>query len=196
MTQGSTFNQEEVSRIANKLISNTFIVKSNKKDTKDYYLAKSHKKSLIEYFRIIDWQIDFDDVNGVIHLFDKTGRNKSRLKKNESVFLLLLRLMHLKKAQELSLLDNVVLTMDELQNEFRVIDLNGDLLKKTELFNLLKKMKRMNIINYKGSGDSIEVIEVYPSIVKALPTDGIKDLSKRLNRYYSDDVEKGEQIDE
>ncbi len=81
--------QKERFRItANKLLNHCFILKK-KEDTKDdYFFVIQNKDFFAEYFELLGYTIIIDETSGVIALNNVFGTGRLRLKKIESIVVL------------------------------------------------------------------------------------------------------------
>ena len=98
-------------------------------------------------------------------------------KKNESLVLLLLRRCYYQKMQEISLLDNITITLEELHDAISETGIVDRRLNKGELKEIFRVLKRYNIIDL--SSNSLEdntIIIIYPTILYVLPIERIEEI--------------------
>ncbi len=177
--------KDEFSRIANKLLSICFLTKKKDENKKDYYFIQQHQTLFSEYFEFINWELEIDEGFGVIHLNNKQDTNRLNFKLNESIILLILRLLFQEKIQELSLSNQVVIRIEEVHNRYDALEIREKKLDKTTIRNAIRLFKRFNLVEPLDSdyalGDTRLII--YPSILLAVKVDDIAKVYDKLNSY-------------
>jgi|SRR5690554_2325434 len=193
----NTTQKNDFSRIANKLLSISFLTKKKEDNKKDYYFIQNHKELFINYFEYINWELEIDDEFGVIHLNNKDNTNRLNFKLNESIILLILRLLFHEKMQELTLTNNVFIRIDEIHERYKALKIREKNIDKTTLRNTLRLFKRYNLIDpIDGDyviGDSRLII--YPTILLAVKVDEIKKVYEKIDTFRKGG-ETYEEIDE
>ena len=181
----NTTQKNEFSRIANKLLSISFLTKKKEDNKKDYYFIQNHKELFINYFAYINWELEIDEEFGVVHLNNKDNINRLNLKLNESIILLILRLLFHEKMQELSLANNVFIKIDEIHERYKALKIRDKMIDKTTLRNTLRLFKRYNLIDpIDGDyvlGDSRLII--YPTILLAVKVDEINKVYEKIDTF-------------
>jgi hypothetical protein len=82
--------QKEKFRIAaNKLLNNCFIIKKKEDTRNDYIFIIQNKELFIEYFDLLGYKIEINDMHGVMELNSINGTGRLRLRKIESIILLI-----------------------------------------------------------------------------------------------------------
>lgn len=178
-------DKDEFARITNKLLSIGFLTRKKEENKKDYYFIENHKDIFVNYFKISGWEMEFDDTYGVIHLVNTFDQNMYQFKLYESIILLILRILFYEKMMELSLADNVMVTIDDLQQRFAALKLRDKPLDKSTLKAALMLFKKSNIIDpIDGDltlGDSRIII--YPTILLAIKVEDIRRVYEKLDTY-------------
>lgn len=176
--------KEEFSRLCNKLLSYNYLCAARAKDQEDYYKIVSELELYISYFALMDYVVEYHQVDKVINLYNQQNYNRYIFKKNESVVLLLLRRFYYQKMQEVSLLDQVTVTMEELHDAIQITGIFDKRLNKGEMKDILRLFKRYHIIDTTGqSDDDQSVIIIYPTILYVLPIQQLEELDNRLQEY-------------
>jgi hypothetical protein len=178
-------DKDEFARITNKLLSIGFLTRKKEENKKDYYFVENHKDIFVNYFKISGWELEFDDTYGVIHLVNTYDQNRYQFKLYESIILLILRVLFYEKMMELSLADNVMVTIDELQQRFAALKLRDKPVDKSTLKAALMLFKKSNMIDpIDGDltlGDSRIII--YPTILLAIKVEDIRRVYEKLDTY-------------
>lgn len=181
----TTSQKEDLKRVANRLFSIGFLTKKKEDNKKDYYFVENNKDLLQTYFAVSGWELEFDETYGVIHLVNTVNQNRHQFRLYESILLLLIRTIYHEKMQELSLAENVVVTVEELHQGFAALKLRDKPMDKTTFKNALRLFKRFNLLepldNDVGLGDTR--IIVYPTILLAVKVDDIRKVYEKLESY-------------
>lgn len=181
----NTTQKSDFSRIANKLLSICFLTKKKEDNKKDYYFIQTHKNLFSEYFMFINWELEIDEEFGVIHLNNQQDTNRRNFKLNESIILLILRILFQEKMQELSLANQVVIRIEEIQNRYNALKIRDKNLDKTTLRSTIRLFKNFNIVDPLDSdyalGDTRLII--YPTILLAVKVDDITKVYDKLSSY-------------
>ena len=190
-------NKDQFSRVSNKLLSIGFLTKKKEDNKKDYYFIQSHKELFRDYFSYINWELEIDEGFGVVHLNNINDTNRKNFKLNESIILLILRLLFQEKLQELSLANNVTIQIDEIHTRYDALKIRDKRLDKTTLRSALRMFKSYNIVDPLDSdyalGDSRMII--YPTILLAIKVDDINRVYEKLDSYRRGG-EQNEETDE
>lgn len=186
--------KEEFRKLSNKLLSICFVCKKNDASKNDYYFILRHKEEFNNYFKALGFQVEINEEYGVAQLVNTMNFNRIQLKLFDSIILLLLRVLFDEKMRELSLSNEVVVTVGDIQEKFMALKIRDKLIDKTTLNNSLKLLKRINIINNldKDLTNEESRIIVYHSILMAVRVDDIKEVYDKINIYKKG----GEEIEE
>lgn len=181
------FNDKEkqmFSNICNQLLSCTFLSKE-KKDTKDaYYFVLNYKKIFDEYFEVMGWEVILSTENGAIQLLNRQNKNILRLKKNESIILIILRILYQEKITSYTDSGNsVVVKVDEIHQKYEALKYKKKIFK-TDLVQILRMFKRFNLIEPQGdvTKSHCDVI-IFPTILLAVNNYNIEVLYELLQNY-------------
>lgn len=188
----SVVQKEKFKKAANKLLNNCFIIKK-KEDTKnDYMFIVQNKDLFIEYFDLLGYTIEINELHGVVALINIDGIGRLKLKKIESIFLLILRLLYVEKRKELSLNEEVMVLSEEIHDKYNMLNIKSKpTLDKKSFQEMIRLYKRYNIISNIDSEVTLwdARIKIYPSILFALPNENINSIidsiNDKLNKYAS-----------
>jgi len=185
--------QNLFSRTCLKLLSTGFLAR-DKKDNKDmYYFVISYKKYFDEYFEVMDYEIVLDRENGAIQLVHKDSSNVLKLGKEETVILLILRILYHQHLADTSVNDNIIIRIDELHQFYENLELKKKI-NKTDLVRIIRLYKRYNIIEPIGDiTKSNSKIIIFPTILLAINTTAINDVYDLIQRI---ETKQGSDSDE
>ena len=192
--------QKEKFRItANKLLNNCFIIKKKDDTRNDYIFIIQNKDLFNEYFDLLGYRLEINEMQGVVALTSQQGTGRLRLKKIESILLLILRLLYIEKRKELSLNEEVVVLTDEIHQKYNMLKLEAKAnLDKTTLRDTVRLFKRYNIVSNIDSDVTISDarIRIYPSVLFAVPNDNLSSLYEAINEKLTKYMKGGEQSDD
>lgn len=186
----SAAEKEQFTRLVNRLLSQNFIVKNKEDNRKEYYFIQRHHDLFREYFRVGGWNLVADSAAGVFYLHSREGYNRLQLKMEESIILLILRLLYEEKRGEVKLIEDTVIRVGEIQERYRALKIKKKPIDKTVLRETLGLMKRFNLLdNIDGEMASPECrLVIYPSILYSVKVEDIRMIFDKL-ASYSDDSE-------
>ena len=193
-------NKEKFIKISNKLLNSSFLLKS--KNREEYAFFEQNIKDFENLFEKIGYEIKVHNSQGIIQLLNKFEQsNKLKLKKYQSIILLLLRRIYIEKKSEVREDSEVNLTVTDLQQTYNSInDSSRKNLDITSLKDCLRLFKKYQLIDFKGSLNSMKVIddvviEILPTISLSLINEDfdtiLKETEAVLNTYL-----RGESQDE
>jgi hypothetical protein len=169
----------------NKLLSSAFLAKDKKDNKEQYYFILSFKNYFDEYFSIIGYELNVDREQGAIQLISKDNANLLKLKKEESLILLIIRILYHQHLVQTSVNDNVIITVDEIHQKYDTLELKKKI-NKTDLVNILRLYRKYNLIEPLGdiTQGSTRII-VYPTILMAINTQNINDVLDTIGRIVN-----------
>ncbi|MDD3126811.1 MAG: DUF4194 domain-containing protein [Candidatus Izemoplasmatales bacterium] len=169
----------------NKLLACAFLAKDKKDNKELYYFVLSFKNYFDEYFGIIGYELFLDRERGAIQLVSAENTNLLKLKKDESLVLLILRILYHQHLVQTSINDNVIITVDEIHQKYDSLELKKKI-NKTDLVAIIRLYRRYNLVEPLGDITQGNTrIVVYPTILMAINTQTINDVVDSLNRIVS-----------
>ncbi len=184
------------SRVVNKLLNETFIVKDKEEDRADYFFATEHKEMIEAYFVLIDYEFCIERLNGLVYIKTTENRNRVRLTKFDTVVILILRRMYYAKKKELTLDNKVIASLEEIIEQVKSCQVFKDDKKVNSYVETLRKLRQHKVIDYVATKiDENTNIQILPSIQVIISQDNIEDITMKLNALKKDN-EKGDEIDE
>jgi glycosyltransferase involved in cell wall biosynthesis len=192
--------QKEKFRIAaNKLLNHCFILKKKEDTRKEYVFIVQNKESFRDYFDLLGYELDINEAQGVVSLTSPYGTGRLRLRKLESILLLILRLLYVEKKKELSLSDDILVTTDDVNEKYNMLKIQSKpTLDKTALRDSMRVFKRYNIISLidRDVAMSDARMIIYPSVLFALPNDSLNDAYSHANQMLDQYISGGEAGDD
>ena len=133
---------------ANKLLASTFLSRDKRDNKESFYFVMSYKEVFDEFFKILGYELELDVQAGSVMLTGATASNTLKLKRDETIILLILRLLYHEKMKDTSLNDNIVCEVSDIHEKYDYLEIKKKL-NKTDLESALRIFKRYNcIINF------------------------------------------------
>ncbi len=180
--------------IANYLLNNCFLIGNVDSMKEKYYYVVNHEESFRQIFQPIGYTLAIHRNLRVVQLVNNHGTGRLALKKYESIFLLIFRLMYVEKRESLSTSEErVMVTVEEIQKEYEKLNLPRKF-DRALLEDSLRNIKRYNLVQPIDKLDNINArIQIYPSVMLAMPDATIskayEQTSKLLAQYENSDEE-------
>jgi len=179
---------------ANKLLSTGFLARDKRDNKEQYYFVLSFKNYFDEYFDVINSELVLDREKGAIQLINRDNKNLLRLKREESLILLILRILYHEHLAETSINDNVIVKMDEIHQKYDALELRKKI-NKTDLLKIVRLYKRYNLIEPLGDiGQGNTKVVIYPTILLAIDTHEINDIYNLISKMMG--LEGGKEDEE
>lgn len=142
----------------------------------------SYKDIFDEFFKILDLEVVLNQQQGSVMLKGFNQGQTLRLKRDETLVLLILRLLYHEKLKETSLNENVVCLVSDIHTKYDYLEIKKRL-NKTDLVAALRLFRRYNLIEATGdlSTSSCRIV-IMPTILLAIPAEDINSLYQTINR--------------
>ena len=172
--------------IANKLLASTCLAR-DKKDNKDnYYFVVSYKEVFDEFFAILGYEVKLDQGVGSIMLKSDQNTGFLKLRRDETIILLILRILYHERLKETSLNENVVITVLDIHEKYNFLEIKKRI-NKTDLVSALRLFRRFNLIETIGDITmSNTKVVIMPTILYAINTEEITEVYNTVSRIVSE----------
>ena len=172
--------------IANKLLANTFLCR-DKRDNKDnFYFVVSFKEVFDEFFKIIGYEVFLDQSNGTVMIKSESNSGAFKLKRDETVILLILRALYHEKLKETSLNENIVISVQEIHDKYNYLEIKKRI-NKTDLVNTLRLFRRFNLIETLGDITVANTkVVLLPTLLYAICTEDITEVYNSISRIMAE----------
>ena len=98
------------------------------------------------YLEVLGYRLEINEELGVIQLTNDYNYNRLNLKLYESVILLILRILYDEKKRELSVSDEVIVNLGDIQDKYLSLQIREKMIDKTTMRNALSMLRRFQII--------------------------------------------------
>jgi len=177
-------SDRELFRIAlNTLLTESFLLRSLEAHARAYKFAAGNTEILDAYLELAGWGVRKDENLGVI-AFDGPASARLQLKKDESILLLVLRLLYEEKSGELTLHGERTIRQQEIQDRLKTVaDLSY---RKTRFLALLRRFQALRLIQLHGAEEDPETtVILLPSIPFVLDGVSVEEIAARIEAYRS-----------
>lgn len=178
-------DKDDFSRICNRLLSHCFLCKKNETTKADYYFVMKFKEKFTECFSLLGYRLEMNEEYGVIQLTNPQNYNRYNMKLFESILLLILRILYDEKRRELSVSDEVIVTVGDIHDKFLSLKIRDKMIDRTTLRNAVSTLKRFQLIETLDSNLTEEDarILVFDAILMAVRVEDIKNTYEKLEIY-------------
>lgn len=189
-------NKKTFSRIVNKFIKETFIVKEKESDKSDYLYVLENKALFVAYFEFSDYELILDRFNDLCYIKTTENRNRVRLNKFTTCLVLILRQLYYIKRKEVTTDNQVIVQLEEIIEKLKTSKVFKDEKKINSYKEALPLLRNYKLIDYKASiiNESL-TIKILPPIQIIVPQDKLEEINARLSAMKNMSDE-GEDIDE
>lgn len=184
--------QTDLKVIINHLLSVNFLLKET--DKGNYFIAKRQKAKLEEFFSFLGWDFIFDDRHEVVFVSSPKAMHQRRLSREESIWLLVIRLIYQEKREGISLSNIPMATLYEIKAKYEAFKLPE--LQKTRLTDFIRlcsQYQLMEAIDQDWHSDDCR-FRLFHSWLYMIDGDSVEKISHKLARYEIGD--EGESSDE
>ena len=180
--------QQQFRDTANKLLASTFLSRDKRDNKESYYFLMSYKEIFDEFFKILGYEIILDMPTGSVMLEGASASHVLKLKRDESLILLILRLLYHEKIKETSLNDNIVISVSDIHEKYDYLEIKRKL-NKTDLVSALRLFRRYNLIEVTGdlSTSSCKVV-ILPTILMAIKSEDITTVFNTINKIAAEEA--------
>lgn len=189
--------KERFSRVCNKILDKNFILRQKQSDKEDYYFVVENLTLFQDYFQLMDYSVTHYVADQIIALSTETDRNRTKLRRNDTIILLVLRLLYQKKSKEVTQLNQILVSIGEIHEELERTSLFKGRFPKTDLQITMRMLKSFSLIDFQSSNlfNEDTRIEIYPSLLRVVNIDDMNRLEKQLSSYSNggDDDEDDDQ---
>lgn len=185
--------KETFARLCDRLLDEQFIYLGLDGDRQDYYAILNMREAIEAYFAVIDFTLRHDDVSKIFYLESAGGRNRVRLKKLETVILIILRKFYFTRSRSADSNADISVSFEELAGEIERTGIYRAVPNRSQTVGAMRTLKRCKLINFdERSLEQRSVIEIYPTVPIVVNTSSLEYIEGILRSY----AEQGEAEDE
>ena len=180
--------QNQFKDAVNKLLASTFLSRDKRDNKESYYFLMSYKEVFDEFFKILGYEVILDMPTGSVMLVGASAQNTLKLKRDESIVLLILRLLYHEKMKDTSLNENIVCQVSDIHEKYDYLEIKKKL-NKTDLINSLRLFRRYNLIEVTGDLTSSACrIVILPTILMEIKSEDITEVYNTIMKISQEEV--------
>ena len=173
---------------ANKLISYTFLARDKDDNKEEYYFVVSFQSLFEEFFEVLGYELEVDQALGTIMLTSETNSNVLKLNRDNTVVLLILRTLYSERLKETTLNNNIVISVEDIQNKYNYLELKQRI-NKTDLVKALRLYRKYNLIEVIGLKDALVAntkVVLMPTILQAVKVSDINEVDSAISNIVGE----------
>lgn len=189
-------DREKLKDLINRLLSVNFLVKELERER--YQAARKLRGPLAEFFKFLNWEFQLDERNECIFAFSQEGAHRLKLSREESIALLVLRLVYQEKRQGVLLTEFPLTTKYESRAKYETFRLPfPGKTRFQEIVKLLAHYKLLQTLDEELSSDDCR-FRLFHTLLYAIDADSIERIHERIKAYdlESDEEELFYEMDE
>lgn len=186
------------SRLCNKLLNDNFIYASKHEDYNDYYSVLGMRNLIENFFSMMDYDLIHIDTYKIFYIQTNADRNRLKLKKLETVIVLVLRLLYHKGSLDVNSSSDISTTFGKIVTEINQTSIFKTQVSKTDYKNALTLLRRHKLIHFEFTDFEKEdnVIIIYPTILYVAKIDNIDMLNQKIKTYITTKETDTDEVDE
>ena len=182
--------QQQFQDTANKLLQSTFLSRDKRDNKEAYYFLMSYKDLFDEFFKILGLEITLDMPTGSVMLSGATNAFSLKLRRDETIVLLILRLLYNEKMKDTSSNENIVCAISDIHEKYDYLEIKRKL-NKTDLISAIRLFRKYNLIEVTGDIQSSSTkLVILPTILMAINTEDITMVVNTINKITQDEYNK------
>lgn len=186
LTRMSETDRERFRIALNILLAEGFLIRAFDQHDGSYRFVLSNLDLFEAYLAYAGWSLRRDDALGIVALTGPAAA-RLRLRKDESIVVLILRLLYEEKAGDIQLHGERTVRRHEIQD--RYLSLTGKAIRKTAFLAMLRRFQALRLLRVVGhDSDPDAVVVLYPTLAFVLSGDALDEIEARLAEYTSDDT--------
>ncbi len=186
------------SRLCNKLLNDNFIYASKTEDYNDYYSVLGMRELIENFFSMMDYDLVHIDTYKIFYIQTNADRNRLKLKKLETVIVLVLRLLYHKGSLDVNSSSDISTTLGKMITEINQTSIFKNQVPKTDYKNALTLLRRYKLIDFSFTDFEKEdsVIVIYPTILYVAKIDNIDMLNQKIKTYVATKESDDDEVNE
>jgi hypothetical protein len=184
--------RNEIPRVMNRLVGQTFLYQEDDSDRDDYYLVYRHRAVFTALLAVSGFTLLHDDYHRIFQVVSDFNTCRRRYKLDESLMIVVLRKLYEERAERLNLAKDPVVTVGEVREEYRTITGKERTLGIVRYEAILNRLRRLGLIEALDRR-SIDVrdgearLRLRGSVKMILPVQTADEMEAWLRKYRVDE---------
>ena len=197
--------KQEFRRVANYLLSKTFIVRdvydkqAKKMITSSEYLFMEKYYDIFEnYLSITGWKLTKEPIEGIYWIENEFGQNKAKFDSFTTYILLALMITYEESAPITTLGNSVITTTYDIISKMQILGLITKKPSKEQFRIAFRRLEQFNIILRLNTSQDVELwkIMILPSIHHVIDYDKLRELCEYIPSFMKEKYEKSSSSEE
>ena len=197
--------KQEFRRVANYLLSKTFIVRdvydkqAKKMITSSEYLFMERYYDIFEnYLSIGGWKLNKEPIEGIYFIENEFGQNKAKFDSFTTYILLALMITYEESAPITTLGNSVITTTYDIISKMQILGLITKKPSKEQFRIAFRRLEQFNIILRLNTSQDVELwkIMILPSIHHVIDYDKLKELCEYIPSFLKEKYEMNTSTEE
>lgn len=174
-------DRQKMSAALNRLLANNILIKEKDRDT--YLFIRRNREATQSFFRFLGWDFVLDERHECIYVQGPDSSLRRSLTRDETLWMLILRLIYQEKRESLSLSEFPMTTLHEIRAKyetFRIPWLNATTLDK--LIRLCGRYQLLDALDPDIRMDDAR-FRLFHSWIYVINMDEVKAIAERIERY-------------
>lgn len=185
-------DKQKMGAALNRLLANNFLVKERDRET--YMFLRRNREAVKAFFRFLQWEFILDDRHEVVYVHGPDSAIRRAFNRDETIWMLILRLIYQEKRESLSLSEFPIATLYEIRSKydtFRLPWINMTALDK--MVRLCARHQLLEALDDDIRSDDCR-FRLFHSWIYFINMDEVRALAERIERYRQ--KEEGDLFDE
>jgi len=189
-SQFSSSEQAQFAQAVRRLLADGLIWREDEDDRLVYNFLLRRRELAADYLAVAGWELRHEERLSVFQVVHREGAHRRRLNREQTVWLLLLRLIYAEKRErlEVSLTRYPVVEVGEVAQRYAEFFPGQQVRKRTSLIDALRTFQTLKLVRAAGgggirAGQTEQLVELLPMLEIVVPAAGIAALAERLGAY-------------
>lgn len=186
----SSSEQAQFAQAVRRLLADGLIWREDDQDRQIYHFLQRRRELVADYLALAGWELRHEERVSMFHVVHREGAHRRRLNRDQTVWLLLLRLIYAEKRErlEVSLTRFPVVEIGAVVQRYAEFFPGQLVRKRSSLIEALRTFQTLKLVRVAGggtlrSGQTEQLIELLPALEIVVATGSITELSDRLHTY-------------
>ncbi len=196
--QLSDREKQQFSETLNLLLAKTYLVYEREEDRRHYRFVEKNLELFTRYLEMARWSLYLQKQYMVIQLYNMDERNRYSFNLQETIFLLILRLLYDEKRRDLRLTQQVLASGWEIQEKYLALQIKSRLPSKEVTRRILKRFSSFALLDLKKGHwrDPEAVYQLYPTLLLVINPGDLDALTDWLREQAEPEKTGSEGINE
>ncbi len=174
--------KQQFGETLNLLLAKTYLVYERDEDRRHYRFVEKHFELFTRYLEMSRWTLYLQKQHAVIQLYNMDERNRRNFNLQETIFLIILRLLYDEKRRDLRLTQQVLVSGQEIQEKYMALQIRKRLPSREDTQYSLKLFSSFSLLDLKSGHwrDPEAVYVLYPSLLLVINPGDLETLADWL----------------